>query len=408
MAVKRAILFILCILSAALCGCADDAAGMQDGYVTRSRQVFGDGIVFTASVRGGDEEGALAAMATLVDGIDAEMSLSRADSALSRFNAAGEGIQPYDGYESERIQVSRATYKLTQKAIAYHADTNGAFNIAVYPLARLWHVDTDGLNRYGFCDPSETPPPPTAQEVETALAACDISHLHTAQDENGYYLYKTDPRLQIDLGAVAKGYAADECIRLAKQYGVRSALINLSGNISLLGEWYRPEKNAYTRWSVGVLSPRPRKGLGGNVCALSVPADKTLVTSGDYERYYETLSLGKPLTVPHIVSGVTGLPLGVRAAEGGYENETDHIVSATVICEDSAMADAYATAVCLMGKTQGAAFLQARRLGGVLITEDNKMCLVGVTEQSEAGEVYFTFKNEYAAYARYEIEEVSF
>ena len=382
----------------ALCGCASepDTSGL-DGYVSRRRAVFGDGIVFTASVRGGDEEGALDEMEKLLAAVNAEMSLSVADSALTKFNAAGAG---------ERVAVSAQTYELIGKSIAYSAETGGAFNIAVYPLAKLWHVDTNGLNEYAFCDPSVAPAPPSAQDLQSALAACDIGGLQMHRTEDGYYISKTDARLQIDLGAVAKGYAADACIRIAREHGVQSAMINLSGNISLLGEWYRPEEKSYTRWNVGVVAPRPAKGLGGNLCALSVSADKTLVTSGDYERYYETTAGENVLTVPHIVSGITGLPLGVAATDGGYANTADHIISATVICEDSAMADAYATAACVMGADAAAAFLRERNLGGILVTNDGRMILVNVAESRESGEAYFTLKEDFAKYKQYRIEEI--
>lgn len=397
--VKRAILLILSAALLALCGCAQspEPSGLA-GYVSRSRAVFGDGIVFTASVRGGDEQAALDEMEKLLNTVNAEMSLSVTDSALAKFNAAGAG---------ERIRVSEQTYELIQKSIVYHAETGGTFNIAAYPLTKLWHVDTDGLNEYAFCDPGEAPAPPSAQEVENALGACDIGGLQTDCEDDAYYIYKTDARLQIDLGAVAKGYAADACIRIAKEHGVQSAMINISGNISLLGEWYRPQEKAYMRWNVGVTAPRPAKGLGGNLCALSVPANKTLVTSGDYERYYETVSGDNVLTVPHIVSGITGLPLGVAATESGYANTANHIISATVICEDSAMADAYATAACVMGAEAATAFLCARNLGGILVTNDGEMTLINVTESSENGEVYFALKDDFSKYTQYRIKEVA-
>lgn len=403
--VKRATLAILGVLLCVLYGCtAAPSDSLLDGYESCRKQVFGNGIVFSASVRGGDTRAALQEMQTLFEEIEADMSLSKADSALSKFNALGAGEQPSNAYESERVRVSRHTYETVLRAMAFYEETQGAFNVAVYPLSRLWHIDTDGLNRYTFAPVDECPAPPAYEEVLQTIDACDIRRLHCEENDGAYYLYKTDPRLQIDLGAVAKGYAADECIRIAKAHGVRSAIIDVSGNISLLGEWYRPAQKAYTPWNIGVTAPRPARGLGGNVCALGVSADKTLVTSGDYERFYVTRSGGNELWVPHIVNGKTGLPLGVAYTGDQYVNTGDHIISATVICNDSAKADAYATAVCLLGKSEGAAFLRAHGMRGLLITADNVMCLVDVNEQSEEGEVYFTLKNEYAAYTRYTLE----
>lgn len=377
-------------------------------YTSCNKEVFADGITFSASVRGGDEQAALDEMLKLMDEINSQMSLTVEDSALARFNAIGNDVAWDDNekYESERVEISEYTAEVIELSKQLYEETDGAFNIAVYSLAELWHVDTDGLGEYGLAGSQENPSLPSKSQIETLLGACDLDKLILHKDNGKYFISKTDPRLKIDLGAIAKGYAADKCVEIAEFYGAESAMINISGNICVLGEWYHPEQKKYVRWQIGVTSPRPRGGMSGNLCALSAPANKTFVTSGDYVRYYQTLSdSGETLFVPHIVSGKSGMPLGVEPYGETYKNSLGHVISATVICEDSAKADAYATAVCVMGMTEGTEFLRSRGIGGILVSEDGKMNLIDVSESDESGEIYFTLKDNFSAYKKYAIEE---
>ena len=407
----------LCVLFTVLCafstfGCSGfyDAPEPFRYYEYRSKSVFGNGITFIAAVRGGDEKKALDEMYELAEDINSDMSLTLSSSALSMFNSLGEGQEYFDGYASERVEVSRRTYELIEHSLSFYEDTYGLFNIAVYPLTKLWNVDAEGIGRYGQFGGEQPPELPSEETVEYTRKACEITHLKTMCDDGKYYIYKTHPGMMIDLGAVAKGYAADECIKIAKKHGVTSALINISGNLCLMGKWYHPQYRRYVPWELGVIAPRPRGVISETMCALSVGGDRTLVTSGDYERYYVTQSGSKTVYVPHIVNGVSGFPLGVVRGADGFENSADHIVSATIICNDSATADAYATAVCLMDRETAVRFLVERKLHGILVTQDERMCLVGVTESDENGDEYFIRKdgdNAVNGYKRYAIEEYS-
>ena len=403
-ALKKTAIGIL-ILALLLAGCTSqaDANGPFAYYAVLPREVFGTGIEFYAAVRGGSEQKALSEMSALMDDLNSDMSLTLSSSALSRFNALGNGAASAEGYESERVEISAETYAVVTRAKEIYAQTEGVFNIAVRPLTALWCVDNEGISTYQYG--VELPPIPSFEEVTALLTHCDLADLHTAEDADKYYLYKTDPYLQIDLGAIAKGYAADRCAAIARANGVESALINISGNICVVGEWYHPQKKAYTRWEVGVNAPRPRGGFAGEALALSLPADCTVVTSGDYRRYIEGLSGGEHVYLSHIVNGKSGLPQGVRYNGSFYEQETDFIVSAVVFTENSTTADAYATAACLMPYEQAVAFLQAHRTGGILFTEDGRIALIGITERDASGRAYLTQKDAYNAYRNYAVEE---
>lgn len=396
--IKKISFAILSVICALLCGCSEDfyTSPPQFAYYSyRSRDVFANGISLCAAVRGGDEKAALDEMFAFADKVNGEISLTVEDSAVSVFNAAGAG---------EKTEISRAAFTMIEKALGYCERTDGAFNIAVEPLVRLWNVNPDGLDRF-YGSAEDSPEPPTQAQIAGTMAHCNISDIVAEESDGRYYISKTDPELRIDLGAVAKGYIADECVRIARLHGAESAYVDVSGNISLLGEWYHHERKKYVRWDIGVTSPRPRGGMAGEACALSVGGDKTLVTSGDYVRYYETLSGGEKVTVTHIIDGRSGLPLGVEYADGVYRNTSDYIISATVICDESAKADAYATAVCLMDCDSAVNFLVREKVHGIIVTADDRMLLVGVTESDETGEEYFVRKDRYSGYKKYKLEE---
>ncbi len=399
--IKAVFAFSVWLIALLLCGCNDfyDKPQQFEYYDYREKAVFGD-ITFSAAVRGGDEKAALDRMTELLESIDDEMSLTRADSAFSRFNAMGANESYTQGYESERVEISASAYELIELSREFYAKTDGALNIAVRPLTELWGVAAGDDGELQL---------PSYEQINEVKEYCDPAYLKTEIKDGRYYAYKTHPALRIDLGAVAKGFAADRCVEIAKANGVESALINISGNICVIGDWYHPDGKVYERWALGVTSPRPRGGKGGDMCAISVTGGKTIVTSGDYVRYRKAENSKGTLYIPHIINGVTGMPLGVEQdGLGGYVNTKNHIISATVICDNSAEADAYATAVCLTDGRKAAEFLQSENALGILVSEDGIMTLSGVTESDESGEAYFIYKSgddAYDAYKRYEIEE---
>ena len=382
-------LFSVVLTAAPLCGCfynADDSPLKY--YVRCDKEVFASGITFTAAVRGGDEQAALNDMLALMDEIDCEMSLTKADSALSKFNGVCD--------TTTRVKISQNLYELVRLSVEYYDVTGGKLNIAVYPLVKLWGLTGDTID--GAHEAL-----PTSAEIAELLPHCNPHGIVLEEKDDGYYMSKLDPHLKIDLGAVAKGYAADKCVEIANAHGAESALVNIGGNVSLLGEWYHPTKKRYVRWEVGVIAPRPRGGIT-DLCALSVSAG-TLVTSGDYMRYYVVERGETQLYVPHIVDGESGLPLGITVTPAGYENASDFVISATVISLSSCDADAYATALCLMGYDGAVEFMLERGLHGIILTTDKRAAFVGVsTGEADANE-YLVYKDEYSGYKNYEVEE---
>ena len=207
--------------------------------------------------------------------------------------------------ESKLYLLNSGSSELTEdieKVLSFSLDisrlTNGAFDITVAPLVDLWNI-------------KERKTPPTANEIESALSAIGYEDITlTPINLNG----KT-----IDMGAVAKGYIADKLAEYFREKGVEKAIIDLGGNVVLIGEY-----------KVGIRSPFNPEEIFATITA----KDKSAVTSGAYQRYFEYE--GK--RYHHIIDPRTGYP-----SDSG-------IASVTVISPSSMQADALSTAIFVMGK----------------------------------------------------------
>lgn len=376
---------ILYILVAAVMLCFTLVGCTAAGYtVFENARVFSDDIIFSAQIMGGRASYAHSRMTELLNDIDKQVSLSNADSDLSRFNAAGA---------DERVQVGEYTYDLFYLSLEYYALTNGAFNCAITPLTALWGVNS-GFNRQnsGATGFSAIP---TQHEIEQAQAHCDPRTVTASEEDGRYYLTKTDGEVKLDFGGIAKGYAVDKCVEILDKYDVRSALIDISGNAYFYGKNVSAGKEG--DWSVGVTNPRPRGGLSrGYVAAVSLPGDVSAVTSGDYMRYRTADIDGGTVYIPHIISP-NGMPIGVEQRDGVLVQTDEWVISATVVGSSSALCDALSTAVAALGLEAGSELLQKTGHKGLIFTE-KRYTIIGEIPLYKP-EVYDGF-TEYAYYER--------
>ena len=139
----------------------------------------------------------------------------------------------------------------------------------------------------------------------------------------------------VDLGGIAKGYAADQAISIYKKHGITSAYINLGGNVSVLGG--KPDGSP---WIVGIQNPR--QPIGRYIGTLKI-RDKIIVTSGDYERYF----IKDNIRYHHILNPKTGYP-----ADSG-------LISTTIITGLSVDADALSTATFVLGLDKGRKLIES-------------------------------------------------
>jgi thiamine biosynthesis lipoprotein len=251
------------------------------------------------------------------------LSASREGTDLDRVNRSAG---------SEAVTVRQELTELLAKALYYAEMSEGAFDPSVGPLVKLWGIGTDA------------PRIPSDREIAETLALVDY---HDIEIETGGTVFLRRRGMALDLGAIAKGYAADEVVRLLAQKGIKMGLIDLGGNIFAYGERKRGKP-----WRIGVQDPEEPGGAYLGVLELS---NKSVVTSGVYERYFEEGGT----RYHHILSTVTGRPV-----------ETS-LLSVTIAADSSTDADALSTAAFALGWEKGRRLIKAvPGAGGIFVFKD--------------------------------------
>ena len=254
-----------------------------------------------------------------------------------------DGLRPKAaGGACGTAELQPQTADLLQQALDCAARTGGAFDPTVYPLVCLW----------GF--PSGEYHIPTEAELTGALAHTGAQHLQL--DGAAAAL---DAGCSVDLGGIAKGYAAEQCAHQLEETGAQAAMLSLGGNVQTLG--LKPDGS---KWTVAIQDPNNTSSYVGVINV----GETAVITSGSYQRNF-TDTHGK--FYHHILKPSTGYPV------------TNSLVSVTIICTDGVMADCLSTAMFVLGET--AALNYWRTYGGfemVLITSDNRIiCTSGLLEE---------------------------
>ena len=224
------------------------------------------------------------------------------------------------------VPLSVDTLLLLSKSKRYSALSRGAFSITTRVLSALWSIHA----RCGTV--------PSRAEVEHALALVDDRDILLNEQANTAELRRFGQ--SVDLGAIAKGYAADEARRILQEGGVSGALINLGGTVCVLGEAKQ----------VGIQHPDRMTGIALGRVSL---ANACAVTSGDYERFYEV----DGMRYHHIVDPRTGYPS--RA----------NLRSVTLIGEKALALDALSTAAFVLGTEEGVPFIREAGVEAVFVTD---------------------------------------
>jgi thiamine biosynthesis lipoprotein len=256
------------------------------------------------------------------------MSVNISDSDVSRINAAA-GIAP--------VQVHEDVFKVIERAIFFSRLSDGAFDPSVGPLVSLWGINSDN------------PQVPPREAIERIILFINWHNIDLDKQTNSVFLRRQF--MTLDLGAIAKGYAADEAAAILKNAGIKRAVIDLGGNIVILGE-----KKDASPWRVGI--QKPNTGRGEYIGIIQIPKAATVVTSGVYERYFEA----QGRRYHHIFSPLQGYP-----ANNG-------LVSVTIIASVSMDADALSTAVFVLGFEKGRTLIETLSdVEAVFVFEDNNV-----------------------------------
>jgi thiamine biosynthesis lipoprotein len=215
--------------------------------------------------------------------------------------------------------------RVLEAALEVSRLSGGAFDITAAPLVALWSVTAQ--------HPAVPPEDALAQKRDLIDFNC-----LTLDAASGSARLARQGQM-VDLGGIAKGYAADQALEVYRRRGISTAMIDLGGNIALLGS-----KEDGAPWGVGIQDPDAPRGECLGLLSLT---DKSVVTSGDYERFFE--AGGK--RYHHILDPRTGYP-----AESGLR-------SVTVVAEKSMVADGLSTALFVLGLERGLALLDSIRAG---------------------------------------------
>ncbi len=277
----------------------------------------------------GSEKKAKAALEEVksrVESIEEVISTTKSGSDIYKLNHASGSSMVVRSDTAFLFEFTHGMYKAT----------NAALNPALYPVISAWGFTT-GTYRI-----------PSEEEITALLSHTDFSQAELSETAGGAVI-KTTEGMKLDFGAVGKGYAGDEIIRILKEHGIKSALLDLGGNVQVIGT-----KTDGSKWTVGIKSP-----WGGDpVCTVKI-ADCAVVTSGGYERFFVGDDGKKYI---HIFDPETGYPV---------ENDLE---SVTIICERGLYADALSTSLFVMGKDKAVEWWYNNSgFDFILVTKDNEL-----------------------------------
>jgi thiamine biosynthesis lipoprotein len=202
--------------------------------------------------------------------------------------------------------------QLLLQSISIHGQSHGAFDPTLGVLNQLWGFSGEHLSKH----------PPSNKDIIQALKQSGVKNIK--KTDQGWV--KLVQGLALDFGAIAKGYAIDQAVAVLKSYGFNQAIINAGGDMFILGQ------HGDKPWRIAIRHPRQSKPLGW----VEIDHDTSIVTSGDYERFY--LYQGK--RYHDILNPKTGNPARVSQ-------------SVTVIASNATLADAWSTALFVLGEQQG-------------------------------------------------------
>ena len=299
------------------------------------RQFFAMDTFMTFTAYGNGAEDGLAAGEEFLHRLESEISVTREGSDLAALNA---GNSPRS--------LSQQTYALLERSLELCKLTGGTLDITAYPAVRAWGFTT-GENRV-----------PSPEEL-TALAE-NIDYTAVTLDPAAATV-ALPAGMELDLGAVAKGWAGEELARQLRAAGVTSAALSLGGNVQTIGT--KPDGSL---WRIGIQDPHSE--TGAYLASVSV-ADMAVVTSGGYQRFFEQ----DGVTYWHILDPETAAP------------SRSGVSSATIVGRSGSLCDAFSTALFIMGGEQAAQFwLDNPQLefDYVLIFEDGSIHITAGLEDS--------------------------
>lgn len=253
----------------------------------------------------------------LTQSIKAE--LAKVDQSLSPFN---EHSVITAVNRNQDVVLDSMFLEVYQKAMQISRETDGAFDITVAPLVNAWG--------FGFKNGSQ----PSASQVDSLKQIVGYQKVSLVDGK----IHKQDPRMMLDCSAIAKGYGCDAVARLLRSRGIKDFMVEIGGEVVTSGVSEKQQP-----WTIGVTKPTDDSlSVGNELQTILSVTDKAMATSGNYRNFY--YKGGKKFA--HTIDPKTGYPV------------QHSILSATVLADECAIADAYATSFMVMGLEGAKAVLQ--------------------------------------------------
>lgn len=293
-----------------------------------SAEFFAMDTIITAKINDKNAEALLKETEKIIADEEQILSKTIAKSDLSKLNS--QRTLPLEN-------LSKDSSKIINKALEISAETQGNFDVSLGVLSELWGFSNENPTRPSDSDILSTLKKTGYKNIEISDTAVTLN--------NG---------IELDFGGIAKGYVTDLIVSYYKENGVTSAMLSLGGNVYVLGT--NNEKN----WRVGISDPAAPNEL----CGVLSLQDKAVVTSGDYQRYFDQDSK----RYHHILDPKTGFPA---------END---LASVTVVADNATLADGYSTAFFVMGYEKATKFIEQKSdIEAVFVKKDGEIiCTEGI------------------------------
>lgn len=325
---KKVLVFLLPLIALVLVACEEeDPRGLAEQPYERTEFLLGT--VANIKVYNEGKEPAMDKAFERVADLDERFAMQNPDSEISEVNRQA-GIGP--------VEVTDEVFYVMEKALAYAQESNGSFDPTIGVVTSLWNIG------------QENAAVPDQDELDAALELVDYTLIEL--DEENQTIFLQEEGMILDLGAIAKGYITDEAARVLVEEGVNTAIVDLGGDIVVVGNSTRGVDQP---WNVGIQNPY---GGRGEILGLVPISDKAIVTSGIYERTFEE----DGEHYHHLMDTETGFPI------------VNNISGLSIIADNATDADALANIAFSLGVEEGLDYIN--NLDGVdviYVTNDSKV-----------------------------------
>jgi len=243
--------------------------------------------------------------------------ISRIEKLMSPYKEESDVYKINNGVANTGIKISDETFALIEMSQELSEKSQGAFDITFVPLGTLYNYKNSNFV------------PPSSDDIKKVKHLINYENL--ILDNEKHEVVKKYDDVKIGLGAIAKGYAITQAVSVLRKNGIKSAIVESGGDLQVIGT------NSGRAWNTGLMHPRKNEIL----MSVSLKNNESIATSGDYERYVEY----NGRRYHHILNPQTGEP-------------AETFASVSVITNDAALADAYSTAIFVMGLDNALKFLK--------------------------------------------------